>query len=145
MSLESGDINFGQKVIITILGGLGVFTAALLTWLASRGKIKIEQGSSVVTQYETLVRDLQEERQAMHSERLAFIAERKSWIDERAEMRSRMVNCEGKQRGMEQYMYSLEALLREQGISIPMKRKVETVILLEADCDNHGQETRNGG
>jgi hypothetical protein len=141
----SDEINFGQKLILTVLGGLGVGGASVLTWLASRGKIKIEKGSAVVTQYETLVRDLQEERDAMHKERLAFGQERRDWIMERADMRRRMLSCEGQQRGMEQYLYSLESLLRGAGLDIPEKRRVVPIIMLETEIDNHGFEDLNDG
>lgn len=145
MSLETESVDFGQKLIITILGGMGVTATAVLTWLASRGKIKIERGSAVVTQYETLVRDLQEERDAMHAERMAFAQERRDWVLERADMRARMLACEGQGRGIEQYVYSLEALLRKAGIAIPEKRQVVPIVMLESDIDAHGKDLTNGG
>lgn len=146
MSIESAEtVDFGQKLIITILGGFGVTATAVLTFLASRGKIKIERGSALVEQYDKFVKSLQAERDAMQEERTAFALERKEWVLERADMRARMLACEGHNRGIEQYIYSLEALLRSSGIQIPVKRQVVPIVLLESDCDTHGKDLTDGG
>lgn len=98
----------GQQ-ILAILGGLAT---AFLTWVGVRGKTKVEGVAVVQNGFQSLVDQLQEER---------------------GDNRKRIIDLEGRIAGLEAYNYALETILRNNGIPLPERPKVDKIIMLGDD------------
>jgi len=128
------NVNFGQKLILAVLVPLATVLVGWLTWLTTRGKNRIDAGKVAHDAAISIINELQEERELIRKERREFHEERVAWNAERADFRRRLIECEANQRGLEQYVYSLETLLRRAGIDIPKRPPVQPMIIIETEC-----------
>lgn len=119
-------ITEGQMVIVAILAASSSIIVALIAFFGGRGSVAAQLQGQLNESFKNLTADLQDERVTL----------RKAWADERQlrlELESRLA-------GLEQHVRSLENVLRREGISVPPRRLVEPIVMLDANLKDtlHG-------